>query len=180
MNTKTGLWAFGLFAVSSVVMINCGGDSDGGNSNTGGASAGNSTAAGMSSTAGKGGNGSSGSSNTAGNTASGGDGPGPGTDGGAGTDIPGFGGDGNVPACPDDPQGKMCTPGGDTPAVCYSGGQGCFCQAQGATGTWVCLTPGGGDGGAGSTPDPGDLMVDCGDNPMTGDTCSAVGICIGS
>ncbi len=95
-----------------------------------------------------------------------------------GPDFPGFGGDGNVPACPDNPEGKTCTPSSGTPNVCLSDGQGCLCQALGASGTWLCIDTEGGEGGAG--PGLGDFSVDCGDSPMAGDDCDGIGLCVGS
>jgi hypothetical protein len=179
MNTKTGLWALSLFAAGSVALVSCGGDSDGGNQNAGGKSptAGSGTTAGTSSGSG-GGSSAAGSDSGGTSNPGGGNNPGggrPGTDGGEGPDFPGFGGEGNVPACPDEPAGKTCTPGAGTPNVCLSDGQGCLCQG----GVWSCIDTGG-EGGAGPVPNPGDLMVDCGDNPMAGGDCDGLGLCIGS
>jgi hypothetical protein len=190
MNTKTGVWALGLLALSGVALINCGGSSDSSNDNP---------KAGSSSTAGTAGSGTAGTP-TAGN-ASGGTGSGtagmtsnagsdPGTNGGddGGPDFPGFGGDGNFPGaggdgnfglgdCPEGTAtGEECTPadGGPQAGACSLGGSFCTCIEQGDAGTWFCLGDNG-EGGAG----PGGGTVTCPASAMTGDTCTGRGPCPG-
>lgn len=197
MKMKTGLWALGLFAMTSAVIVSCGGSSDDNNSGGAGSSnntagsgnntAGNSTA-GSSSSAGSGNNSSGSGNNTAGSgnntagTGNGGTGNNGGTANNAGGDAtvnPGAGGDGPA-GCPasQPPANTACMRGDGGFMGCAYGDQTCRCQrGQNNMRTWVCTAtqnPGaGGDNG-------GFGQATCPANAKDGDACTnGPGICTG-
>ena len=184
MNTKTGILALGLFTITGVVTISCGGSSDesnnpgssGSSTTAGSSSAGNSTGGSSSAgttnnTAGTTNNTGGTNNNTAGNTSggtmnAGGDNTGP---------IFGGGGDGAT-GCPatQPADGTACMRGDGGFLGCSYGDQVCRCTRQGQQmRSWTCdpANPGaGGDNGGFGT-------ATCPDNAMNGDDCTGFGQC---
>jgi hypothetical protein len=199
MKMKTGLWALGLFAMTSAVIVSCGGSSDddnggkagSGNNSAGNSSAGTSSNAGTSSSAGSGNNTAGSGNNTAGsgnnNGGTGNNNGGTGNNnggtannaGGDGPTNPGAGGDGPA-GCPatQPAANTMCQRGDGGIMGCSYGDQTCRCQrGQNNMRAWVCTAtqnPGaGGDNG-------GFGQATCPANAQDGDACTnGPGLCTG-